>query len=226
MSDVHLILWLSVLAGALALDETALLQVMVSQPVVAGAVAGVVVGDLGLGLLVGSALQLVWIGALPVGAAPFPDGAAAGVAGAGTAALMAGAGASAGIAVGTGILVGLLAGAAGTRLIVLVRRLNVSLSIMAEKRGETGSASGVSTAVFAGLAIRFAASFVLAAVALGVALALSGPAAAFDVSGEFPAVLWAAPVAAAAVAVGGRGKIERAFLASGFVVGLVIVILV
>ncbi len=223
---MHLILWLSVLAGALALDETALLQVMVSQPVVAGAAAGVVVGDLGLGLIVGSALQLVWIGALPVGAAPFPDGAVAGVAGAGTASLMAGAGTGAGIAVGAGILVGLLAGAAGSRLIVLVRRLNVSFSIMAERRGATGSASGVRAAVLAGLAVRFAASFVLAAVALGIALAMSRPAAAFEVSGEFPAALWAAPVAAAAVAVGGRGKFERMFLAAGFVVGLVIVVLV
>ena len=61
MSDASMIAVLALVAGALALDTTAALQVMVSQPLVAGSIAGLVVGDVPLGAAVGATLQLVWM---------------------------------------------------------------------------------------------------------------------------------------------------------------------
>ena len=99
MSEVQMIVALSLLGGALSVDATAAFQVMLSQPVVAGSIAGIVVGDPVLGLVVGSTLQMVWHGVLPVGAAPFPDGAVAGSVGVGVGAILAASGVSEGLAV-------------------------------------------------------------------------------------------------------------------------------
>ena len=82
------IVLLSILAGAVALDTTAAFQLMFSQPLVAGTCAGLIVGYPEVGLLVGTVLQLVWVGTLPVGGTPFPDTGLAAVVGAGLAALL------------------------------------------------------------------------------------------------------------------------------------------
>ncbi len=57
----------SLLAGLLGLDDTAVAQTWVSQPLPAGVLTGLLVGDPVLGLAVGLPLQLVMIGNLPVG---------------------------------------------------------------------------------------------------------------------------------------------------------------
>ena len=113
VSDVQLILLLSLVGGALSLDATAAFQMMLSQPLVAASIAGLVVGDATTGLVVGAALQLVWMGVLPVGAAPFPDGAVSGVCGVGASVLLARSGVPAGLAVACGIGIALVAGAFG-----------------------------------------------------------------------------------------------------------------
>ncbi len=58
---------LALLAMALALDDTAVAQTWLSQPLPAGILTGLVCGDLGAGLSVGLPLQLVLVGNLPVG---------------------------------------------------------------------------------------------------------------------------------------------------------------
>ncbi|MBD3348192.1 MAG: hypothetical protein GF400_03215, partial [Candidatus Eisenbacteria bacterium] len=73
VTEAALLPVLAGLAGLLAIDATAALQIMVSQPLVAGALAGAACGDPGTGLVIGAVLQLIWLGALPVGAAAFPD---------------------------------------------------------------------------------------------------------------------------------------------------------
>ena len=55
------------------LDRTAALQVMISRPLVAGPLTGWVLGDAVAGLEVGSLIELLWLGRLPVGAAVPPD---------------------------------------------------------------------------------------------------------------------------------------------------------
>jgi mannose/fructose/N-acetylgalactosamine-specific phosphotransferase system component IIC len=223
MSDVQLIVALSLLGGLLSLDSTAFLQVMLSQPLAAGALAGLATGDLATGLVVGAALQLVWIGVIPVGAAPFPDGAVAGVAGVGAAALLAGHGVSGGLAVASGIVVGICAGAAGQKVTARVRRANVRFSDAAERRAEVGDPSGVRTAVLLGLGTRFVSAAALTGAALSCSMILRS-LVPLDVRGAFPTLVWAAPIAAAALVVGGKGW-EKGFIAAGFVAGLAAVIL-
>jgi mannose/fructose/N-acetylgalactosamine-specific phosphotransferase system component IIC len=224
MSEVQMIVALSLLGGVLSVDATAAFQMMFSQPLVAGSIAGFVVGDPVLGLVVGSTLQLVWIGVLPVGAAPFPDGAVAGSVGVGVGAILAGAGVSAGLALAAGTIAGLAAGVVGQRVTAHVRRTNVRYSAIAESRAEQGDARGVTAAVALGIVTRFATASLLAATFLTASLLLRF-LGSFAVSGAFPTALWAAPVAAATIAIGGKGKKEIWFLAAGFAAGLVLVVI-
>jgi PTS system mannose-specific IIC component len=65
------------LAGLVAmltgLDRVALVQAMISRPLVAGPLAGWALGNPLVGLEVGMLLELLWLGRLPVGAAIPPD---------------------------------------------------------------------------------------------------------------------------------------------------------
>ena len=70
--------WLEILlAGMVAmltgLDRTALLQVMISRPIVAAPLTGLVLGDLQSGLAIGLMTELLWLTRIPVGAAIPPD---------------------------------------------------------------------------------------------------------------------------------------------------------
>ena len=48
-------------------------QFMLSRPIVAAPLTGVLLGDAGTGLLVGTMVELLWLGRLPMGAAIPPD---------------------------------------------------------------------------------------------------------------------------------------------------------
>ncbi|MDO3379385.1 PTS sugar transporter subunit IIC [Geoalkalibacter halelectricus] len=70
--------WSEFFIGALAalvlgLDRTAAGQFMVSRPIVAGPLTGLLIGDPLIGLQVGALVELLWLGRLPVGAAIPPD---------------------------------------------------------------------------------------------------------------------------------------------------------
>lgn len=226
VSEPQLILALSLLGGALALDETAALQVMLSQPLVAAAAAGLAVGDLGLGLAVGATLQLVWSGVLPVGGTPFPDGAVGGVVGVGTGAVLAAAGP--GVSLAGAIFAGLASGFVGQKAIAAVRRANVNYGEGARARAERGDPGGVARAVALGTATRLLAGFGTAAVFLLIAWGVRAVLESFVLfpggeGAEMPTLLWAAPVAGAALAASSRGVAERLLMAAGFLAGLVVV---
>jgi mannose/fructose/N-acetylgalactosamine-specific phosphotransferase system component IIC len=74
---------LALLGGLVIVDETAFLQVMISRPIVAGAIVGWVLGDISNGLFFGSIFELIYLDILPVGAVRFPDSGLATVVGAG-----------------------------------------------------------------------------------------------------------------------------------------------
>lgn len=223
MSELQLILTLSLLAGALALDATAVLQLMFSQPVVAGTLTGLVVGEPLLGLTIGAVLQLVWLGALPVGAAPFPDASSGAVVAVGTATMLEHVGAGAGLGAAVGVVLGLLTGAVGQRVTLWVRRTNEALAAFAEAGAGVGNSRNVAQAVALGLAARFVSAALLSAAALSVGMIVSATVGARGGEQPFPTLLWAAPVAAAALAARGRAKGETAFVAGGFLVGLLLI---
>jgi mannose/fructose/N-acetylgalactosamine-specific phosphotransferase system component IIC len=79
--------WLALLSGLLALDDTALGQTWLSQPLPAAALAGLVCGQPLLGLAVGLPLQLALVMNLPVGQTVTGDASAGAVAAVGGAIL-------------------------------------------------------------------------------------------------------------------------------------------
>lgn len=64
---------LLLLGGWVAVDGTAAGQFMVSRPLVAGTITGFVLGDPVTGAMVGGVLELLHLGALPVGGARIPE---------------------------------------------------------------------------------------------------------------------------------------------------------
>lgn len=68
-------LWsISIIGGILVLDTAAVLQILVSQPLVSGTLIGWLLGDTAQGLQIGLLFQLLWLHQLPVGAAKVPEG--------------------------------------------------------------------------------------------------------------------------------------------------------
>jgi PTS system mannose-specific IIC component len=68
--DVHMIagvLGIAAAGGIIGLDRTAAGQFMISQPIVAGPVAGWLLGDAAAGLVIGAVLELIWVLDMPVG---------------------------------------------------------------------------------------------------------------------------------------------------------------
>ena len=74
----------ALIVGALGLDQTAVAQVLLSQPLVGGVILGWSAGDPGSGLLAGAFFQFLCLTDLPVGASIPPDTALAGLIGVAT----------------------------------------------------------------------------------------------------------------------------------------------
>ena len=104
-SVVWLMMW-SVLVG---LDLASVAQTMIARPLVAGTVAGMIVGDPAAGATVGVVLELFALDVLPVGAARYPDYGIGAVAAAATAAGAPGI-LGTGVSVGVGLAVAYLGG--------------------------------------------------------------------------------------------------------------------
>ena len=217
------IILLSILAGAVALDTTAAFQMMFSQPLVAGTCAGLILGHPETGLLIGTALQLVWVAALPVGGALFPDTGPAAVVGVGIAVLLISRGTAGGWAVSSGLFVALGVAAAGSIVTMRLRRQNVRLAEKALSSVEKGDLGGVRRAILQALGFRFMSAAVLSAVVLVVTVPLLARAFHGVVLSEFPALLWAAPIAAGTILLIARGRFERVLLGVGVLVGVLMV---
>ena len=72
-------MWLELVAvsfwgGIIAMDTTAALQIMISRPMIACSITGLLLGDFQSGFFIGIFLELLWINELPVGAARFAEG--------------------------------------------------------------------------------------------------------------------------------------------------------
>jgi mannose PTS system EIIC component len=73
-------LLLLLLGGFVGLDATAFPQVMISRPLVAGTLAGMIFGQPAAGALVGGLLEVFHLSILPIGAARYPEAGVAAVA--------------------------------------------------------------------------------------------------------------------------------------------------
>jgi PTS system mannose-specific IIC component len=133
----HAVLLLLVWGTIVALDLVSVPQAMLSRPLVAGAVAGWLAGDVEAGLRVGVLLELFALDVLPIGAVRYPDYGPATVAGT---VLAVGAPWELGLGISVGL--GLLVAAIGGWSLQVVRRRNahaIQRRAAALAAGESGA---------------------------------------------------------------------------------------
>jgi PTS system mannose-specific IIC component len=158
-----LILWATV-AG---LDLASVLQGLFNRPLLAGAVAGVIVGDPETGLRIGAALELFALDVLPIGASRYGDYGAATVA-----AVVLGTARWWGVSLGECVLLGLLLAYGGGWTVVVHRRLTMWVlrrAAPALDRGDPGVAVQVH---LAGLLSDLVRSAALAGIGMTAAILL------------------------------------------------------
>jgi PTS system mannose-specific IIC component len=159
-----LVLW----AIVVGLDLASVLQALLNRPLVAGAVAGVILGDPGTGLRVGAVLELFALDVLPIGASRYPDYGAATVA-----AVLLAAHQPWVTALGPAVLLGVILAHVGSASIIMHRRVTawaLRRTAAALDRGEPGVAGRVH---LAGLIADLLRSGALAALGIGVASELA-----------------------------------------------------
>ncbi|UCF78619.1 MAG: PTS sugar transporter subunit IIC [Candidatus Eiseniibacteriota bacterium] len=163
------ILVLCFAAGVCALDTTAAWQLMLSQPLVSGTIAGFIVGSPETGVFVGVLLQLLWSGSMPLGSRPMPDapvGTATGVWFA--AALVETGGVSLSFSNLAGLLVALCVALAGRSTIVWERELNCRLMRRLRMRLSSGRNVNVELTQALSMTMAFFRGFLLCVLAVGV----------------------------------------------------------
>ncbi|HSN16048.1 MAG TPA: PTS sugar transporter subunit IIC [Anaeromyxobacteraceae bacterium] len=193
------------IAGFAAVERKGFLQAMISRPIAVAPLAGLALGDVQGGLVVGASLELLWLGAVNLGAAlPVHEtlGAVAAAAGA----------VLAGKALGTGVTpaVAVLAvlgcaplAVVGRKADVLAERLNEQLAVRAERALAGGDPAGAIRCNLYGLALPFllaAAAAPLAAALVGFlvpALLVRVPSASGPLQGAWVGVVALAAAAAA-----------------------------
>jgi len=198
---IELLIALVVWGTFVGVDLVSLPQMMIARPLVAGTVAGAILGDIPTGLKLGVVFELLQYDILPVGAVRYPEYGPA------TVAAVATAHASAGVlGLGLGALVGLVTGLFGGLTINVLRRVNSRIIHEASARLESGDPN-VLVRVHVGGLLRDA---LRAAVVTGFGLVLAWLArpllgGALSVRG---AVLLAVAVVGTALAAGAAGTLR------------------
>jgi PTS system mannose-specific IIC component len=204
------------------LDLVSVPQMMIARPLVAGAGAGALLGDLPAGLMVGTLFELFQYDVLPVGAVRYPEYGPATVAAVSAAAFLPPA-AGLGLGALVGLTIGLLAGVS----LNVVRRLNTRAVQAAAPALEAGDARALVRLHVAGLGRDAARAVLVIAVGLGAAQGLRHVLAGALAPGDV--ALLAAAAIGAAVAAGAAGTLRvvghglaRAWLAVGVLSGVAV----
>lgn len=218
---IELLIALLVWGTLVGVDLVSLPQMMIARPLVAGTVAGAILGDIPTGLKLGVVFELLQYDILPVGAVRYPEYGPA------TVAAVATAHASAGVlGLGLGALVGLVTGLFGGVMINVLRRVNSRIVHAAAAQLESGDPSVLVRLHIGGLlrdALRAALVTVFGLVLAWLARPLLG--GVLSVRG---AVLLAVAIVATALAAGAAGTLRLvgrgpnlAWFAAGLAGGIV-----
>ena len=172
-------LTLGLVSGLASVERKGFLQAMLSRPIALGPLAGLALGDVGGGLFVAAPLELLWLGAVNLGAA-LPVHEALGtatIAGGTVLALREMSAARADPALlpavaALAVLVCSPLALVGRRADRLVERWNERLYARAERDLAAGDAGGAARANLYGLAIPFGIGFVLAPAGASAAAAV------------------------------------------------------
>ena len=159
---------MAMLGGLLALDRGPFLQTMISRPLPAAALAGMLLGDPSGGLLCGLYLETIWLARLPVGGSVPPDETVAALAAAaGAAALPAHWGDPARAALG--VTLGMPFGLFGRYADLWVRRANGEMLKAVRKELAQGRLASLARAQRMGAARFFLVGAINGAAATGIA---------------------------------------------------------
>jgi mannose/fructose/N-acetylgalactosamine-specific phosphotransferase system component IIC len=218
---LELLIALVVWGTLVGVDLVSLPQMMIARPLVAGTVAGAILGDIPTGLKLGVVFELLQYDILPVGAVRYPEYGPA------TVAAVATAHASAGVlGLGLGALVGLVTGLFGGLMINVLRRVNSRIVHAAAAQLESGDPSALVRLHIGGLlrdALRAAVVTVF-----GLALAWLARPLLGGVLSVRGAILLAVAIVATALAAGAAGTLRLvgrgpnlAWFAAGLAGGIV-----
>jgi PTS system mannose-specific IIC component len=130
---IELLIALVVWGTLVGVDLVSLPQMMIARPLVAGTVAGAILGDIPTGLKLGIVFELLQFDILPVGAVRYPEYGPATVAAVATAHAAAGV-----LGLGLGALVGIVTGLLGGVGINVLRRVNSRIIHEAAAQLESG----------------------------------------------------------------------------------------
>lgn len=175
MTELSTSAWITfaLIAAALAVDAGPFLLAMLARPLPAGAALGLAWGEPAAGATVGAALELVYAGVMPVGAARYPEAGLAGLVAAGTAlAPIPHLGAP---AILPGIVWGLAAGQIGRALETRRRTRSAGRVAVARESARAGDPSALCAAVRAAIARGALEGSLAATVLLAAGLVLSAP---------------------------------------------------
>ncbi len=165
---------LGIVAGLAAVERKGFLQAMLSRPIALAPVAGLALGDPRGGVLLAAPLELLWLGAVNLGAA-LPAHEALGASAIAGAAVVAGRALGTGVTPAVAILAVLLCAPlalVGRRADGLVERVNERLARRADALLAAGNPRAAVRENLYGLALPFAISFVLAPLGAAVAGAI------------------------------------------------------
>lgn len=227
------LLLVSFVGALISLDRTAFLQIMISQPIVAGTLVGLSLGDPFTGLTVGSVLELLWIGAVPIGSYVPPNETVAAVIATSVSVI---AGREMGLINASliplmvfSILVCIPLAVFGQRVDVYVRNYNKRFALNADRLLESGDLLYIGRENLKGLFSFFTASFfsILLLLALGLYLTKKVyPIIPEQVVRGFPYAFYLLVSLGIAVSIRtANGKRMLTVFSAGFLLGLVIVYL-
>ena len=146
------------------LDLVSVPQMMIARPIVAGPIAGAILGDAVTGLQLGVLFELFQYDILPVGAVRYPEYGPATVAAVSAAHAAAGT-----LGLGVGALVGLITAMAGGASLQAVRRLNTRAVHRAAAALESGEPRTLERLHVAGILRDAARAAIVTAIGLGLA---------------------------------------------------------
>ncbi len=121
-----ILFWLSLVGSLIILDKYAFGEFGIAQPVISGALLGMIFGDIKMGILLGGIFQLIFLGGLPIGRDIPPDGQGASIVAVGSYLLLSRFNLPA-HALLTSVIFGLFASIIGGQLEITTRRVNEKL---------------------------------------------------------------------------------------------------
>jgi mannose/fructose/N-acetylgalactosamine-specific phosphotransferase system component IIC len=204
------------------LDLVSLPQVMVSRPIVVGAVAGWLTGDLATGVTLGVILELFALESVAVGAARYPDFGAATVG-----AVVAGSGNEGHGLIGLAVVLGLVLASIGGWTLNRLRHANATAVRRREASLRTGDPVAVGALQYGGLLRDLARSMTLSLLALlsGFALRTAPALPDWASTGLLMVVIGGGLAGAATGAIRNAGRGRRLkWLGIGALIGILLLV--